>query len=80
MYYSNFVKSVLVVCLLSSDVEARKRLFDKTESSVVLESWPIVQQSIYIDQNVPNRDLCLFKNDDNSWCFKSNMPNVNAGW
>ena len=59
MKTNNIAVSAVVVCLLSSDVQARKRIFEKTENSVLLDSWPTVQQT-YVQPSYINHDLCVF--------------------
>lgn len=69
MKTSSLAVSAVVICLLSSDVEARKRMFEKTTGTMVLESWPLkptnLQQTspwfnTYVQPSFINHDLCVF--------------------
>jgi hypothetical protein len=61
--YSTSV-ALVAIGLLSPDVEARKRLFDK-KGTVLEQHHPDVRLC---------EEKCLFKNDDNYWCIETGTP------
>ena len=60
---------MLVASLFTSGVDARKRLV-QDETDLFLQS-PLVEAEDF---------LCLFENENNSWCVSTDTPMLNAGW